>query len=113
MMTGGVIPEGLYDAVDFQTTMGTMGAYRGTWRVTSTGDGAGTMDVIQQLTLSSPGPITPRTYTWTTAGNQISRAESCPDEGTMQSFSYSVDTEGDTTRLLVRNGAILFVYERR
>ncbi len=113
MMTGGAIPEGIYDAVDFQTTMTIMGAYRGSWRVTPSGDGAGAMDVIQQLTLAAPGPITPRRYDFTTAGSTLSRVESCPDEGSMQTFAYSVEVEGETTRLLIRNGAILFVYERR
>ncbi|MCB9622533.1 MAG: hypothetical protein H6723_04260 [Sandaracinus sp.] len=112
-MTGGEIPSGVYDAVDYQTTTGSSGAYRGSWSITSTGAGVGTMEVIQQLTGSAPGPIIPRRYTWTTAGVNLSRVETCPNAGTMQSFTYSIVTEGGTTRLLARSSTILFVLERR
>ena len=112
-MTGGTIPDGVYDAVDYQTTGGTMGAYRGTWSVRTTGAGVGTMDVIQQLTLSGVGPIVPRTLSWTASGTALARVETCPNEGAETNFTYSVVTEGGVTRLLARSNTVLFVLERR
>jgi hypothetical protein len=112
-MTGGTIPDGVYDAVDYQTTAGLMGAYRGTWHIRSTGAGVGTMDVIQQLTVTAPGPIVPRTMSWTASGNALARTETCPMEGAATNFTYSVVTEGGVTRLLARSNTLLFVLERR
>ncbi|MCU0677249.1 MAG: hypothetical protein MUE69_31230 [Myxococcota bacterium] len=112
-MTGGTIPDGVYDAVDYQTTGGTMGAYRGTWNIRSTSAGVGTMDVIQQLTLTGVGPIVPRTMSWTASGTALARTETCPNEGAATNFTYSVVTEGGVTRLLARNNTVLFVLERR
>lgn len=112
-MTGGTIPDGVYDAVDYQTTAGLMGAYRGTWNIRSTGAGVGTMDVIQQVTVTAPGPIVPRTLSWTTSGTALARTETCPNEGAATSFTYSVVIEGGVTRLLARSNTLLFVLERR
>jgi len=112
-MTGGTIPDGIYDAVDYQTTGGATGAYRGTWSIRSTGAGVGTMDVIQQLTLTGVGPIVPRTLSWTASGTALARTETCPNEGAMTNFTYSVVTEGGVTRLLARSASVLFVLERR
>lgn len=112
-MTGGTIPDGVYDAVDYQTTGGAMGAYRGTWSIRSTGAGVGTMDVIQQLTLTGVGPIVPRTLSWTASGTALARTEICPNEGAATNFTYSVVTEGGVTRLLARSTTVLFVLERR
>ena len=112
-MTGGTIPDGVYDAIDYQTTAGLMGAYRGTWHVRSTGVGVGTMDVIQQLTVSGAGPIVPRTMSWTASGTALARTETCPTVGAETNFTYSVETEGGTTRLLARSDTLLFVLERR
>ena len=73
VLTGGTIMPGTYVATEFLTTGGLSGALRATWVIDAT-----SINQIQQLTLGAAGPLTPRTYTWQAAGDQLTRTEECP-----------------------------------
>lgn len=111
--TGGTIEPGIYDAVDAMIAGTTTGTFRATWRFESPAGGAATVDQIQQIALPTPGGIVPRTFNWSTSGTNLSRIAACPDDGTSFTNGYSVTTEGETTRLIIRQADVAFVFERR
>ena len=107
-MTGGTIPLGTYDAIDTQTTTSVSGTYRATWVF----EDATTLAQRQQITLAGPGPVIPRLFTWSAAGNELTRTETCPGaDGFTQ--PYTVRTEGGDTLLDVRQGTLMFTFRLR
>lgn len=106
---GGTIPLGTYDAVSAESTGTLSGMYRATWVF----EDASTLAQLQQITLSGPGPVTPRRFAWSTAGDTLTRIETCPGSDSYNQ-SYRVRTEGAQTFLDVRqSGALIFTYRRR
>lgn len=108
-MTGGDIPLGTYDIVAASTTGQLTGTIRSTWVF----EDETTLQVIQQLALVGPAPEpTPRTMSYATSGATLDREESCP--GTEQfSNEYRVRDDGDEIVLDVRQGGLMFTYQRR
>lgn len=102
-MTGGAIREGVYRATAVSVTSAITGSYRGTWEFTGS-----RVDVLDQLTLSAPGPLTPESYDFTTSGITLSRTETCPDTADPLVTEYTA--AGD--QLLVKVGTIMFTFAR-
>jgi hypothetical protein len=107
-MTGGTIPLGTYDAIDAQTTSTIGGSYRATWVF----EDATTLAQLQQITLTGPGAVVPRLFTWSTAGTTLTRAETCPGADSF-SQTYRVRTEDGDTLLDVRQATLMFTFRLR
>lgn len=111
-MTGGAIPVGTYDAVGASTTgtVGVGGQFRATWVF----EDADTLHQVLAIDLSSSGlpEATPRTYDYATTGATLGRSEVCPGTDTFDN-GYRVVTAGGTTTLDIRQGGLMFTFQRR
>lgn len=109
-MTGGTIAPGAYDAVALKMiTSTTNGGYRGSWYFA----GDGTMQLLEQLTLSGtpPTPV-PRTLSWSTSNTTLSRQQTCGGS-TAFSNEYTVRVDGADTFLDVRQNTVMFTFKKR
>ncbi len=110
-MTGGTIPPGIYDAVEFKmiTTI-TTGTFRAAWQFE-----AGTiLQTIQQIVLNggTPPTPTPRTATYSTAGTTLTQTRTCGGDTTLTN-EYTVRIEGANTFLDVRANTVMFTFQKR
>jgi len=111
-MTGGAIPLGAYDAVEFKMITSTFtGTYRASWYFQT----AASLESLDQIALNGGTPPTPvpRTNSYTAAGTTLTRVRNCGGAAETFTNQYSVRTDTGGTFLDVRQNNIMFTFKKR
>lgn len=110
---GGAIPAGIYDATRFER----LSVIKGTWRETLVFDGTDKFTRTRQIDTGSGnglGPVSSASGTYSTNGNQITFADTCPSaKSSARSYGVTKDACGHTVVVLGEAGGIRVTYTQR
>lgn len=113
--TGGAIPQGIYDAVSYSRTVGTL---ESSYRATLVVGAENRYTEIRQINTSSTtmGPVTRRSGTLMPSGMTLGRLVTCTDGDAgmdTMSASYAVETRCDGVYIHFGTTNLWFTYRRR
>jgi hypothetical protein len=113
--TGGTIPQGIYDAVSYSRTVGTLDS---SYRATLVVGAENRYTEVRQINTSSTtmGPVTRRSGTLMPSGMTLGRVVTCTDGDAgmdTMSASYAVETRCDGVYIHFGTTNLWFTYRRR